>query len=161
MYQRILAAIDGSRCARRALDEAMRLAKASGGSVVAVCVIEGPAQHVDVGTVFGEDVRPTAAAEAANAALEEAQQLFRDRHVTGSVRALDAYGESVGEVLMRAAVETEAEVIVMGTHGRRGLRRMLLGSIAESVLRIADRPVLLVRDAPDEPDEPDEPGAPA
>ncbi|WP_261330121.1 universal stress protein, partial [Burkholderia contaminans] len=73
--------------------------------------------------------------------------------VRGTVRALDAYGEDVATVLMRTAAEADADLIVMGTSGRHGLRRLLLGSVAESLLRAADRPVLLVRHS--------EPGTPA
>lgn len=61
------------------------------------------------------------------------------------MRALDSFGEDVATVLMRTAAEAEADLIVMGTSGRHGLRRLLLGSVAESLLRAADRPVLLVR----------------
>ena len=52
----------------------------------------------------------------------------------------------VSSVVARAAAECEADLIVMGTHGRRGVRRALLGSVAESLVRTADRPVLVVRE---------------
>ncbi len=51
-------------------------------------------------------------------------------------------------MLARAAIECDADLIVMGTRGRRGWRRMLLGSIAESLVRVAGRPVLVVRELP-------------
>ncbi|MDR8956144.1 putative universal stress protein [Burkholderia multivorans] len=77
--------------------------------------------------------------------LDEAKAALAQRQVPGTVRALDAYGEDVAAVLMRTAAEADADLIVMGTSGRHGLRRLLLGSVAESLLRAADRPVLLVR----------------
>jgi nucleotide-binding universal stress UspA family protein len=146
MYTRILAAIDGSRASRLALDEAVKIAGASGASIVAVCVVEHAAQLVDVGAVYqgGEEASPEAI-EAATAALEEAEAVFKARGIEGTARVVDAYGESVASVIARVAAECEAELIVIGTHGRHGVRRVLLGSVAESLLRSVDLPVLLVR----------------
>ncbi|SDH31186.1 universal stress protein [Paraburkholderia phenazinium] len=151
MYKRILAAIDGSRGARLALDEAVKIAQASDGTITAVCVGENPAQLVDVGTLFVEAPSPvsTAANEAATAALEEAQDLFERRKVRGVTRTLDSYGEDVATVLSRTADELKADLVVMGTSGRHGVRRVLLGSVAESFLRLSRVPVLLVRYDPD------------
>ncbi|WP_042304049.1 universal stress protein [Paraburkholderia kururiensis] len=145
MYKRILVAIDGSRSARRALDEAVKIAQASGAVVAAVYVAEHHAQLVDVNTPFAEDVPADTRGGAATAALEDAEERFRQQKVQGTARAVDAYGEDVATVLRRAADETEADLIVMGTRGLHGLRRLLLGSVAEAVLRTVDRPVLVVR----------------
>jgi nucleotide-binding universal stress UspA family protein len=146
MYTRILAALDGSRAARLALDEAVKLAKASGAQVVAVSVVEHPARLVDVGAVYMAEETPSpAATDAATAALSEADEVCKAAGVSASTRAVDAYGEDIATVIARTADECEADVIVMGTHGRRGVRRMLVGSVAESVLRAASVPVLMVR----------------
>lgn len=146
MYTRILAAIDGSRASRLALDEAVKIARTSGASIVAAYVVEHTPQLVDVGAVYqGEGSASPEAIEAATAALEEADGLFKSQGVQGTSRAVDAYGESVASVIARVADECEAELIVMGTHGRHGVRRVLLGSVAESLLRSVDLPVLLVR----------------
>lgn len=146
MYTCILAAIDGSRASRLALDEAVKIARASGASIVAACVVEHASQLVDVGAVYqgGGSASPETV-EAATAALEEADEVFKSQGVRGTSRAVDAYGESVASVIARIADECEADLIVMGTHGRHGMRRVLLGSVAESLLRAVDLPVLLVR----------------
>jgi len=146
MYTRILAAIDGSRASRLALDEAVKIARASGASIVAACVVEHAPQLVDVGAVYqgGEGASP-AVIESATAALEEAEEVFKAQGIQGTTRAIDAYGESVASVIARVAAECEAELIVIGTHGRHGVRRVFLGSVAESLLRSVDLPVLLVR----------------
>jgi nucleotide-binding universal stress UspA family protein len=148
MYRRIFVAVDGSRGAQVALDEAIRIAIAGHGTITAACVVEHRSQLVDVESGFVEagDERDRAV-EIATAALEAARLQFERHGVKGSVRALDAYGEDVAAVLMRTAAEYDADLIVMGTRGRHGLRRLLLGSVAESLLRLADRPVLLLRDA--------------
>lgn len=146
MYKKILAAVDGSRASRLALDEAVKIAKASGASVVAISVVEHAPQLVDVGAIYqGGEGASAAAIESATAALEEAGERFAGSGVQGTARAVDAYGESIAAVIARVADECEAELIVMGTHGRQGVRRVLLGSVAESLLRAADVPVLLVR----------------
>ena len=146
MYKRILAAVDGSRGARLALDEALKIAKAAGAEVVALFVVEHAPQLADVGAVYMQEQGADAAlVDAATAALDEARELLREHGVVGSARAIDAYGESIAEVIARPAQASEADLIVMGTHGRRGVRRMLLGSVAESLLRTAQMPVLLVR----------------
>jgi len=151
MYKRILAAMDGSRGARLALDEALKIAQASAATITAICVVEHPAQLVNVGSMFVEAPPPASAAasEVATAALEEAQDLFERRHVRGLTLALDGYGDDVATVLSRAAADLEADLVVMGTSGRHGARRVLLGSVAESFLRLGRVPVLLVRYDPD------------
>jgi nucleotide-binding universal stress UspA family protein len=146
MYKRIFVALDGSRSARLALDEAIRIAAASGGMVTCAHVVEHRSQLIDVNEGFG-DARENVqtATDAATLILDDAKETLALNHVSGNVRALDAYGDDVASVLMRTAAETDADLIVMGTSGRHGLRRLLVGSVAESLLRAADRPVLMVR----------------
>ncbi|KWF38029.1 universal stress protein [Burkholderia pseudomultivorans] len=146
MYKRIFVALDGSASARLALNEAIRIAAASGGTVTCAYVVEHRAQLVDVGAGFTEaGDNGASAADVATSVLDGAKAVLAEQRVAGTVRALDAYGEDVATVLMRTAAEADADLIVMGTSGRHGLRRLLLGSVAESLLRAADRPVLLVR----------------
>ncbi|HDR9875864.1 universal stress protein [Burkholderia cenocepacia] len=146
MYKRIFVGLDGSPSARLALNEAIRIATASGGEVTCAYVVEHRPQLVDVDAGFAaERDGDAAAADAATPVLDDAKAALARQHVRGTVRALDAYGEDIATVLMRTAAEADADLIVMGTSGRHGLRRLLLGSVAESLLRAADRPVLLVR----------------
>ncbi len=146
MYKRIFVALDDSASARLALDEAIRIAAASGGTVTCAYVVEHKPKLVDVDASF-VDVRESeaGATDVATQTLEDAKKALAMNRVQGTVRALDAFGDDVAAVLMRTAAEADAELIVMGTSGRHGLRRLLLGSVAESLLRAADRPVLLVR----------------
>ena len=150
MYKRILVAIDGSQAAQLALQEALKIAQAAQSSVTAVFVAEHNAQMVDIGTgLLDQQTRTIASAEAAQATLEDARALFEQRGVRGLTRIVDAYGEDIAGVLCRIADECEADLVVMGTHGRHGIGRLLLGSVAETVLRRAQAPVLLVRRARD------------
>ncbi|MGF6920574.1 universal stress protein [Paraburkholderia sp. 40] len=146
MYKRILVAIDGSQAAQLALQEALTIAEAAQSTVTAVFVAEHAAQMVDVGIgLIDQQSRSTVSAEAAMATLEDARALFGQRGVRGLTRVLDAYGEDIAGVLCRIAGECEADLVVMGTHGRHGIGRLLLGSVAEAVLRRTEVPVLLVR----------------
>ncbi|MBC8751098.1 MULTISPECIES: universal stress protein [Paraburkholderia] len=146
MYKRILVAIDGSQAAQLALQEALTIAEAAQSTVTAVFVAEHAAQMVDVGIgLIDQQSRSTVSAEAAMATLEDARALFEQRGVRGLTRVLDAYGEDIAGVLCRIAGECEADLVVMGTHGRHGIGRLLLGSVAEAVLRRTEVPVLLVR----------------
>lgn len=146
MYKQILVAIDGSRSGRRALDEAVKIAKATGGRVQALCVVQHPTRLADVGTGFAEEqTRQSAGNDAATAALDEAKTVLAQAGVDGSTRAADANGQEIAGVIYRIAAEEDVDLVVMGTRGLSGVKRLLLGSVAESFLRMADRPVMLVR----------------
>lgn len=147
MYQRIFVALDGSRSARVALDEAMSLARDSGSLVMAVCVVSDARRLADVDSGYIDSREPAGLdADRAAIAISDAETAFRLSGVRGIARTIDGGGSDVSDVLARAAAECDADLIVMGTHGRRGVRRAVLGSVAESLLRIADRPVLVVRE---------------
>jgi nucleotide-binding universal stress UspA family protein len=146
MYKEILVAVDGSRGGRRALHEAVKIAKATGGRVQALYVVQHPARLVDIASGFAEEqTRHSAENDAATLTLEEAREVFVREGVEGSTRAADSNGEEIAAVIYRIAAEEEVELVVMGTRGLSGVKRLLLGSVAESFLRMADRPVMLVR----------------
>lgn len=146
MYKQILVAIDGSQSGRRALDEAVKIAKATGGRVQALYVVQHPARLVDVSSGFAEEqTRESPATDLATEALQEAKAVFEREGVAGDIRAAEANGEEIAAVIYRIAAEADADLVVMGTRGLSGMKRLLLGSVAESFLRTADRPVMLVR----------------
>lgn len=147
MYHRIFAAIDGSRSARLALDEAISLARDSGGLIIATCVVSEARRLTDVDSGYIDSRDPAGLdADRAAIAVSDAETAFQLSGVRGIAQTIDARGMDVWDVLARAAAGCYADLIVMGTHGRRGVRRAVLGSVAESLVRIADRPVLVVRE---------------
>ena len=79
--------------------------------------------------------------------MDEARQRFEGRHGPGTrLRCITHLrAEIPAEEIVALATEVGADVIVVGTHGRRGVRRLVLGSVAESVVRLADCAVLVVR----------------
>ena len=145
MYQRILVPIDGSATSERALQEAIKLA-AGKAQLRLVYVVEeaypldaeGYA-YIDYSAVQ-EAVRKTGERTLAQAAVK-----VRRSGITAETTLLDVRGERVASVIDNEALNWKADLIVIGTHGRSGLSRMLLGSVAEDVVRGASIPVLLVR----------------
>jgi nucleotide-binding universal stress UspA family protein len=151
MYAKIMVAIDGSAIAMRALEEAMQLAKSLGAELMPVYVVEYPHAYVsDLGydpptiseTLINEGTR----------ALEKAICLMKNQSIAPrSLLVDDRYTlSSIAEQLQKASEEYGADLIVLGTHGRGGFKRLLLGSVAEAFVRLSTRPVLLVPAAPHE-----------
>lgn len=146
MYKRILVPVDGSEGARHALDEALRLAQLSNAQLQAVYVLEHPTQVVDVAAGFAEPVQVRdPSSETATTVLAEARERIAPFGVQGTVRAIDAYGENLVAVLTRAIDEYDADLVVMYSHGRSGIRRLFAGSVAESLLHDTTVPLLLLR----------------
>ena len=146
MYERILVPIDGSATAWRGLDEAIALASRLGSELYLLNVIDARLLIAEV-SVFAP---PSQLLEDWRAAGEQllADGLARVR--TASLRGDGAVrcdpGLRVCDLILQEARERGAGLIVMGTHGRHGMRRLALGSDAELVLRDSPVPVLLVRD---------------
>lgn len=151
MYKRILVPVDGSEGAQRALGEAVELAKLTGAQLQAVHVLVHPAQVVDVAAGFAEQmpVRDVSA-ETATSVLADARERLALLAPRGTVRAIDAYGENVAAVLTRAIDEFGADLVVMYSHGRSGIRRLFAGSVAESLLHATAVPLLLLRNGEQE-----------
>lgn len=131
-YYNILVAVDFSECSRRALEQATDLASLCGAAVTLLHVIELP-------VVYWQDQDMHSAAMLDDwGELVEAQTRTR---VTRLVRT----GEPAPQVLSCAAEDPSLDLLVVGSHGRTGLQRMLLGSVAEHVVRHATRTVMVAR----------------
>ena len=83
--------------------------------------------------------------------LEQAATIARRAEVSTEQRLLETVGGRAADEIVKQAKDWPADLIVMGTHGRRGLKRLVLGSDSELVLRLSSVPVLLVRDNPEAP----------
>ena len=147
MYKHILIATDGSELASKGLEHGLRVAAATGAQATIVTVSE-PWQSVDAGQVWGGATRlldeyRTHAREASTKILDAAAKrasALGVEHQTHYVA--DAYP---ADAILAAAEERGADLIVMASHGRRGLNRLLLGSQANSVITHSAIPVLVVR----------------
>lgn len=150
MYKRILVPIDGSDASRSGLREAIQLAKALGASLR---LVHGVNEMFVMGTdytgMYVDDFL-SSLREGGRDLLEKAQLEARNAGLEAETQLIEALGHSAADLILDQAREWGADLIVMGTHGRRGIRRVVLGSDAEQVLREAPIPVLLVKAAPSE-----------
>jgi nucleotide-binding universal stress UspA family protein len=149
MYKRILVAVDGSPTSLRGLDEAVRFAKATGGRLLLVHVVNELIVDPNFApSVYYESIILSLQA-AGKQVLEQASSAVRKAEVPCEQKLVETLGARVADELVREAQEWKADLIVLGTHGRRGLKRLAMGSDAELVLRMSPVPVLLVRDQPE------------
>jgi len=145
MFKTILVAVDGSAISNLGLDEAILLATEQGATLYVLHVVEEfvLAQGLDVPVYVDglwEAMRDAGKKTLANA-VAKAQQ----RGVTTRSILAETVRHSVADVILRQAKKCHADLIVLGTHGRRGMSRLVMGSDAEGVIREATVPVLLVR----------------
>jgi nucleotide-binding universal stress UspA family protein len=138
VFHRIVVPTDFSECAEEAWDLAQRMAQALHSEVTLVHVFVEPPVYGDAEawTVVMEGERWVADE------LERWAEKARKREV--KVRTLVRRGSAAAQIV-EAATEEHADLVVMGTHGRSGMSRVLLGSVADRVIRTAPCPVLTVR----------------
>ncbi|MDB0568561.1 universal stress protein [Ralstonia solanacearum] len=146
MYQRILLAVDGSHASELALHQAILVAKASGAEVQALFVADTTdALFAPIGydalraeervLEYGRKTLAQAAARLERAGV---------RHTTKLLEKPVSPGR-ISQTIVEEANQTSADLIVLGTHGRQGLKHLVMGSVAEGVVRKTNKPVLMVR----------------
>lgn len=145
MYQRILVPVDGSHASTLGLQEAIRLAIDQSARLHLISVVDEfvIAQNFE-GLIDAGDLID-ALRDAGKKALKNALALVHKHDVKVETSLFETVGDRVSDIIVREAKKWKADLIVMGTHGRRGINRMVLGSGAEGVLRTAPVPVLMVR----------------
>ncbi|MBU0592620.1 MAG: universal stress protein [Pseudomonadota bacterium] len=146
MYKRILVAVDGSHTSNLALDEAIRIARESQGVLRLVHVFNPVVFNPD-GEFYAYpellDAMRHGAEAVVNGAVAQSQQA--GVACEGKVLEIDVSGHRIPEMISEEARTWLADIIVIGTHGRQGIHRLLMGSVAEGVVRTATTPVLLIR----------------
>lgn len=151
MYRHLLLAVDGSPASTHVAEHAYELAAQLGSEVTVVHVLDDVAVPL---VQYG--MEPYLDVEAINPQVLQAQRDAARRLVervaaaapeglSPSVVVAEAGGHRVGEVISQRAEDVGADLVVVGTHGHRGLSRVFLGSVADSVVRSATVPVTLVR----------------
>ncbi len=153
MYQRILVPVDGSPTSNAGLAEAIKLARLTGARVRVLHVVDETAflMSGDSFAPWSGDVF-TLLKEAGQAVLETARVTVNTAGIPVDTALFDSLSSRLCDRVAEQVKEWGADVIVLGTHGRRGVGRMLLGSDAEQIVRTATVPVLLVRGAAPEPE---------
>jgi nucleotide-binding universal stress UspA family protein len=147
MFKRILVAVDGSPTGDQALREAIGLAKELQAQLRIVHVVDDininmgaeefpdPSEIIDAVSKHGQEIIRKAEAVAKDAGISAESNLIK----------IDTISQRIPEMIVADAEAWSADLIVICTHGRRGLSRLLLGSVAEGVVRVATKPVLLIR----------------
>ena len=142
MYKRILVPVDGSETSNRALVAALQMARETSGRVRLLHAIDELA-YLSAFEYSGQVLE--AARKGGAKTLEDAAAIATASGVPADHKLVEVTGQRLGEVVADEARNWDADLIVIGTHGRRGVSRVLLGSGAEQVLRLAPVPVLAVR----------------
>ncbi len=147
MYQRILVATDGSKLSQKAVSSAVTLASALGAELIALTVVQRyPVTYFEGGvTISNDDV-----ARIEQKWADEAQAIVdavRNGAISKGIKARSVLARSnmVAEAIISAARKHKADLIVMASHGRKGIKRVLLGSETQHVLTHSAVPVLVLR----------------
>ena len=142
LFKKILVPIDGSDTADKAMRMALDMARESLASVRFMHVIDDDRYFSSY--EFSADLR-TYAFDNAKKLLQNAMDAAAALGVNADTQLINKPGQRLGENVADEAQNWGADLVVVGTHGRRGLGRMLLGSGAEQVVRLSPVPVLMVR----------------
>ena len=147
MYQRILVTTDGSTLSKKAVRSAIDLASATGASLVALNVVPRyPMSYFEGGvSISSEDVGRIEKkwAEDGQAIVNAVEKLAKAEGV--AVKTAVTRSDLVAESIMAAAKKHKCDLIVMASHGRKGIKRLLLGSETQHVLTHSSVPVLVLR----------------
>jgi nucleotide-binding universal stress UspA family protein len=154
MFKRLLVPLDGSRFASRALRYAAEVAQRFSAEVILIQVINPATSVIDAGAPVG--VSPVGSEIAVQAALEaDKRNVARaKRYLSGKVRAIrtrhiqSSYRVLMGDTahsIIEFSEKENIDLVVMTTHGRSGLKRAVMGSIADVVIRESGKPVLVIR----------------
>ena len=141
MYDRILVPVDGSPTSDHGLQEAIRIAKLTKGRLRLIHVID------ELSLIYAGNqlsFMPTLREEAGRL-LDSDKKIAEADGVEAETVLKDIFKGRVHELILTEARNWPADLIVLGTHGRRGIDRLTMGSSAENILRQATVPVLLVR----------------
>jgi nucleotide-binding universal stress UspA family protein len=147
VYKRILVPVDGSPTSAAGLKEALRLARNQNARIRLVHIVDEV--PIFASSEAGLNIEPVidSMRRAGKRILERAAKLAASRGVRPETELFENATSRVADVLVGRARRWRADLIVMGTHGRRGVNRLVLGSDAELVVRNSPVPVLLVRSA--------------
>ena len=144
MYQRILVAVDGSKTSDRALAEAISLAKDQHASLLVVYAVDERGVYTGSQVI---DPAPLVSSwvEAGRRILDQSAELALKSGVRAETRLIENADMQIADAILQEAKDGKADLLVAGTHGRSGLTHLLMGSVAEGIIRASSIPILLVR----------------
>ena len=148
MYQRILVPVDGSETSQRGLQEAIALARLTGGQLRLLHVVD------ELSAAMGMSGQGMVSADMFQLLREGGEQVLaaglaqaQAQSVSADTLLIEGFSGRLCDPVLEQAQQWGAQVIVLGSHGRRGVGRLVLGSDAEQIIRTAQVPVLVVRTA--------------
>ena len=144
MYRRILVAVDGSDTSNLAAQEAIKLAKDQHSMLRLFHVVDLTMAYSAVEAPYIFEYRKAMEAEGQKV-LADCSESARAAGIEFDSKCVVIFARHIYDVIEEVATEWPADLIVIGTHGRRGIRRLLLGSVAEGLTRVSSKPVLLIR----------------
>lgn len=144
MYQRILIPVDGSATSSCALQEAIKLAREHSAQLELVHVYEDILYWLDENYINYTELQETIRLNAEKL-LATAQAEVIQANLSVETKLLEAKNNRIENVIIAEAECWHADLIVIGTHGRSGFSRLMLGSVAEGITRLSSIPVLLIR----------------
>ena len=145
MFNHILVPVDGSTTSNQSIEKTIALAQAFKSSVTLVCVVDLYAfAGLGVDAAYGQVEYLAAAKEEAELAIDTATAQFEASAVP--VTAMVVEGQVIYKSILEAAQAANADLIVMGSHGRKGLEKLVLGSVAAQILSHTRLPVMIVRE---------------
>ena len=148
MYHRILVPIDGSPASLRSLDEAMRLAGLTGAVLRLIHVVDELKYVTGLERLAGGPDLVALMEEAGEQILQQGRERAEHAGIQTETLLFTSVSGRLCDLVVEQAAAWHADLIVIGSHGRGGVERVLLGSGAEQILRLATVPVLLVRAPP-------------
>jgi nucleotide-binding universal stress UspA family protein len=147
MYAKILVPVDGSDTSILGLNEAIKIAKIHGSQLCVFHIVNEFVFDYAFSAGMYTDQLIDSLRTRGKEILDQMAALARQQGIQAECVLVESIGGPAGTLILEQAKKWSADLIVMGTHGRRGIRRLALGSDAEEVLRSATVPVLLVRGA--------------
>jgi len=148
MYDHVLVAIDGSDTSNLALREAVKLVKDQHSSLRLVHIVDLTPAYTAIEAPYVAEYQKALKA-AGQKVIADCSAIVREAGIkfdTASI-VVEMPGQHIYDAIEEEAKRWPADLIVVGTHGRRGIKRLFLGSVAEGVTRVASKPVLLIRSA--------------
>jgi len=145
MFKKILVAVDGSATANRGLKAAMNLAKDQKAVLLVLHVVDERTSVMYPESGMFLDKVIAMLRDAGRKIIAGAQREASKQGIQVQTKMVETMGLPVADIIVREARRSRADLIVLGTHGRRGIHRMVMGSDAEGVVRLCTVPVLLVR----------------
>ena len=145
MYQRILVPVDGSPTAERGLREAITLATGQQTRLLFLHVVDDYATMSEITSAAGYDDMLRGLRQYGLDLLAKAKRAADAASLHSETLMREVTGKRVADVIIEQVAQHHCDLVVMGTHGRRGFSRIAMGSVAEGVARTGPVPVLLVR----------------